>query len=99
MEAVHLSVEELTDIVLTDLSKIMNIKGDPEFSVISRFVDAMPQYVVGHQERVAIINEFTEKELQGVIITGSSYTGVGVPDCIDAGETAALKTIEFLLNN
>lgn len=99
MEAVHLSDEELTDIVLTDLSKIMKIKGNPEFSVISRFVDAMPQYVVGHQERVAIINEFTEKELQGVIITGSSYTGVGVPDCIDAGETAALKTIEFLLNN
>lgn len=96
--AVHLTDEELVDIVLNDLRKIVKIKGKPEFSVISRFENAMPQYVVGHNERITKLNTFIDSELPGVTITGSSYTGVGVPDCIDAGEKAAEKTMDYLMN-
>lgn len=96
-DAVHLSDDELIEIVLSDLRKIVKINGEPEFSIVSRFKDAMPQYVVGHKERMKKINEFIDHELKGVTIAGSSYTGVGVPDCIEAGEKVAKKSIEFLL--
>src|SRR5699024_9991250 len=57
-EAAYLPDDELVEIVLKDLRKLMNIKGMPEFSVISRFQNGMPQYAVGHKERVEIMNTF-----------------------------------------
>lgn len=94
--AVHLSDEELIDIVTEDLRTLIKIKGEPDFAVVSRFQEAMPQYTVGHNERMEQINSFTEQQLPGVSIVGSSFTGVGVPDCIEAGEKAANQTIEFI---
>lgn len=95
-EAVNLPDEQLIEIVKEDLSKLVTIKGKEDFAVISRFKEAMPQYTVGHQERLAQINAFLEKELPGVFIRGSSFTGVGVPDCIAAGEQAAEEAIQYL---
>ncbi|WP_164669554.1 protoporphyrinogen oxidase [Virgibacillus doumboii] len=93
---VDLSDREITDIVLGDLKKTMNIKQDPEFSVISRWKNAMPQYTVGHNERISHIRDQVNRELPGVYLAGSSYEGVGVPDCIGQGEKAVEEVLEFL---
>ena len=46
----------------------------------------MPQYEVGHRERVARIRSGLPA---GIFVTGSAYDGVGIPDCVRAaGETA-----------
>ena len=50
---VDLSDDEIVKIVLDDLAKTMNITMDPELVVVSRWNDAMPQYTVGHKERMA----------------------------------------------
>ena len=97
--AVDLSDDELVNVVLSDLRKITTIDGEPEFFVVTRFKNAMPQYVVGHNERIKELNDFIESELPGVTLAGSSYTGVGVPDCIESGEKAAAQTIEYLNAN
>ncbi|RYG72631.1 protoporphyrinogen oxidase [Lentibacillus lipolyticus] len=93
---VNLSDEEITDIVLNDLNKTMNITQKPEFSVISRWTNAMPQYTVGHTERLANVRKSMHKELPGVFIAGSSYEGVGIPDCIGQGEQAVADVLQFL---
>jgi oxygen-dependent protoporphyrinogen oxidase len=52
----------------------------------------MPQYKVGHLDRVtAIENEL--KKLPGLTLAGNSYRGAGIPDCIRSGETAAENLI------
>ena len=93
---VDLSDEEITDIVLKDLNKIMKIKAKPEFSIITRYKNARPQYNVGHLERVAELRANTSKELPGIFLTGSSYDGVGIPDCIQHGEQSATDVLAFL---
>lgn len=97
-EVVHLSDDEIVQIVLHDLkkSKTIKIKGDPLFSVITRFKNVMPQYTVGHVERINNIREKLNSELQGVFIAGSSYEGVGVPDCIDQGKKAVEEVMTYL---
>ncbi len=91
--------KELTDIVLQDLEKTMDIDQKPEFAVVSRWQEAMPQYTVGHKQRLQKINEFMSKELPGVYLAGSSYGGAGLPDCIDQGEQAAAHVINHVLNH
>ncbi|MBY7143057.1 protoporphyrinogen oxidase [Virgibacillus sp. NKC19-3] len=93
---VDMSDAELTEMVLKDLRKTMKIKSVPEFSVITRWKDARPQYTVGHLERITAIRNQTRTHLPGVILTGSSYDGVGIPDCIDQGEKSAREVVEFL---
>ncbi|WP_077623113.1 protoporphyrinogen oxidase [Sediminibacillus massiliensis] len=93
---VDLSDQEIVDIVLHDLKKIMTINGDPEFFIVSRWKDAMPQYSVGHKQRLNYIREKMSQELPGVFLAGSSYEGIGIPDCIDQGEAAVEKTLNFL---
>lgn len=95
-EAVNLSDEEIMNIVLNDLNKTMNITDKPLFHVISRWKKSMPQYTVGHKERMKVVKEALDKELPGVYLAGSSFEGVGVPDCIDQGIGAMKKVLDFI---
>lgn len=95
-EIVTLSDEDIISIVLQDLNKVMDIEGDPEFSVVTRWQNKMPQYTVGHQKIVAQVREQMKKELPGIFLAGSSYDGVGIPDCIGSAETAVQQAIEII---
>jgi oxygen-dependent protoporphyrinogen oxidase len=48
----------------------------------------MPQYEVGHLERIAKI-EHESSKVGGLTLAGNSYRGAGIPDCIKSGEAAA----------
>ncbi|MCM3725608.1 protoporphyrinogen oxidase [Neobacillus cucumis] len=93
---VDLSDDQIIKIVLDDLKRTMNITLNPDFSIVSRWKKSMPQYTVGHKQRLAKIQEQMKKELPGVFLAGASYGGVGVPDCIDQGEAAVQNVLEFL---
>lgn len=95
-EVVQLSDEEIVDIVLKDMKKTMNIRKKPLFHVVTRWNKIMPQYTVGHRERVAKLKEQVAEHLPGVFLTGSSYEGVGVPDCIDQAEKSVAHVIDYL---
>lgn len=96
---VDLSDDQIIKIVLEDLSKTMDISMDPDFAVVSRWNKAMPQYTVGHKERIATIRKHVAEELPGVFLAGSSYEGIGVPDCIDQGEAAVQHVLDYLKLN
>jgi oxygen-dependent protoporphyrinogen oxidase len=93
---VDLSDDQIIKIVLEDLKKTMDITLDPDFTIVSRWKNSMPQYTVGHKQRLETINEHLKRELPGVVLAGSSYGGVGVPDCIDQGEAAVKTVLEYL---
>jgi protoporphyrinogen/coproporphyrinogen III oxidase len=96
---VDLSDDRIIKIVLDDLSKTMDITMKPDFAIVSRWKDSMPQYTVGHKQRLETIQNQVKSELPGVFLAGASYGGVGVPDCIDQGEAAVKGVLEYLKVN
>ncbi|UOQ43493.1 protoporphyrinogen oxidase [Halobacillus salinarum] len=95
-EVVNLSDDELKDIVLKDLNKTMNITKAPEFSVVSRWRNAMPQYTIGHKDQLDKIEAKMRTELPGVYLAGGGFRGIGLPDCIDQGEAAVNHVLNYL---
>ena len=76
---------ELLPLVLEHLRPLLRIEGEPVFCDIAHWPRTMPQYHVGHQERVARI-EARLALLPGLKMAGSAFRGVGLPDCIHGGE-------------
>lgn len=95
-EAVDLSDEEIVELVLKDLNKTMNITVKPEFHIVTRWKKAMPQYTVGHLQKIQMVKENLSKELPGVFLAGGSFEGVGIPGCIDQAEAAVGKVLNYL---
>ena len=93
---VDLSDDQIIKIVLDDLNKTMEITMKPDFAIVSRWKNSMPQYTVGHKKRLETILAHVKTELPGVFLAGASYGGVGVPDCIDQGEAAVKAVLDYL---
>src|SRR5699024_6501799 len=93
---VDLSDEEITDIVLKDLKRTMKIKGEPEFTVVTRWKNIMPQYTIGHKERIEKVRNVVAVQLPGVFLAGSAYEVVGIPDCIGEGEKAVDEVLSYV---
>ena len=74
--------------VNAELRSIFGMKADPMFSEVITYNNAMPQYHVGHLDRVAAIESLVEKHA-GLHLAGSAYHGVGIPDSIASGQAAA----------
>lgn len=86
---------ELVSTVLKEVSKIIGIKREPIFSVVSQHSQAMAQYLVGHTKLVSEIDRYVEDFL-GLALAGNAYHGIGIPDCINSGQKAALKLLNEL---
>lgn len=79
---------DLVTRIEADLRELLRIKEKPLFSEVSKWERSMPQYEVGHLDRIAQIEG---TEVPGLTLAGNSYRGAGIPDCIRSGETAAEK--------
>jgi oxygen-dependent protoporphyrinogen oxidase len=78
----------LRALTLDALTKLLRIRGEPCYCNIAHWPDTMPQYHVGHRELVAKIDARVAA-MPNLILAGSAYRGVGVPECIHGGEQAA----------
>lgn len=84
----HLDDEALVQTVREELHSTLGVTGEPDFSIVVRYPRAMPQYTVGHLDRVARIEALTNNHSR-LQLAGNAYHGVGVPDAIFSGEQAA----------
>lgn len=84
---------DLIQLCQADLVPLLGIENAPVFATISKHTQAMAQYQVGHQDVVDDIERLT-RELQGLALAGNGYHGIGIPDCIRSGETAAISLLE-----
>jgi oxygen-dependent protoporphyrinogen oxidase len=82
-----LSDDEVQKRVETDLRAIMGITASPSFTRIFRHDKAIPQYTVGHGARLAALEEKAAAH-PGLFLTGNSYRGIGLNDCV----AAAIRT-------
>ncbi|MFC1420856.1 protoporphyrinogen oxidase [Streptacidiphilus cavernicola] len=79
---------ELVARSLRDLGTAAGIAAAPYASTVTRWRGGLPQYPVGHLDRVARIGRLTA-ELPGLALCGAAYQGVGIPACIASGWRAA----------
>lgn len=78
----------LTELARQELRDLMGITAAPVLTRIFRWPQAMPQYTLGHLQRLGRI-EAARANHPGLFLAGQSYRGVGIPDCIQSGEQAA----------
>ena len=87
--------EALEAQVREDLEALLGISGTPILCRTTRYPDCMPQYNVGHLDRVERI-EARLQQFPTLALAGKSYRGVGIADCIASGEAAAEGMVEHL---
>ena len=94
-ELLGLRDAELESLVAEELGELLGLEGAPQRSLVVRWQGVMPQYHVGHLERIARIDAFAA-EMPGLELAGNAYRGVGIPQCVASGEGAAGRTLEYL---
>lgn len=91
----RLDEPEIVSIVRDELRDIMGISAEPLFTRVYQWEKSMPQYTIGHGEKLQRIEERLSAH-PGLFIAGSSYQGIGISDCIKGGEQAAMGALEFI---
>jgi oxygen-dependent protoporphyrinogen oxidase len=94
-ELLDLPDAELRRIALDELADLLRITGKPLTIDIARWPRSMPQYHVGHLDRVARI-EMLAAVLPTFALAGNAYRGVGIPQCIASGQAAAERIVSAL---
>lgn len=79
--------------VRADLSRILGADPEPAAGRVYRWPASNPQYNVGHQALLARLEEGLSA-YPGLLLAGSSYRGVGIPDCVRSGSEAARRVLE-----
>ncbi|GAA2630262.1 protoporphyrinogen oxidase [Streptomyces axinellae] len=79
---------ELAELSLADLRTATGLAAAPVDSLVTRWYDGLPQYPVGHLERVADV-EAAVAAVPGLALAGAAYEGVGIPACVASGRRAA----------
>jgi protoporphyrinogen/coproporphyrinogen III oxidase len=79
---------EIVEIVRRELREILSLTAEPRFARVFKWHDAMAQYEVGHLLRIARL-EMHMQRFPGLRLTGNTYHGIGIPDCVRLGRDAA----------
>lgn len=87
-ELAEMDAGQLVPLVLDRLNKLLGVKGSPTYQNVAHWPGTMPQYHVGHRQLVTRIDSRAAK-LPGLALAGNAFLGVGLPQCIHSGETAA----------
>jgi protoporphyrinogen/coproporphyrinogen III oxidase len=87
--------EELVDVALDDLADAIGLSVRPVDAHVQRWGGGLPQYAVGHLDRVATIRSDVAR-MPGLAICGAAYDGIGIPACIASGHRAAAEALAGL---
>ncbi len=89
-EMLKLSDDELVRVAREELAELLNVSGNPIVTDVARWLQSMPQYHVGHLDRVSRIEQLMAQH-PTIALAGNAYRGVGIPQCVAGGEAAAAR--------
>jgi oxygen-dependent protoporphyrinogen oxidase len=87
--------DDLASLADAELTEATGVRGAPVATRVTRWGGALPQYTVGHLDRVARIRATVATE-PGLAVCGAAYDGVGIPACVATARTAADQVLAFL---
>ena len=85
--------DALIHLARSEMGRIAGVSATPALARVFRWPQSMPQYVVGHRLRLERLGQLLARH-PGLALAGASYRGVGIPDCIASGWTAAGDALE-----
>ncbi len=88
--------EELIELAEREIADVLGVKGSPVFRDVTMQTRAMPQYHVGHRQRIERIRRHLDPH-ESLAIAGSAIDGVGVPGCIESGERASERVVKAVV--
>ncbi len=94
-EALHASEEELLRTVGQENAAVLGITGTPVVHHLERYARALPQYNLGHTQRLQTIREDLAR-LPGVFLAGNYLEGPSIGNCVDVAFRTAAAVTEFL---
>ena len=94
-EMFNLDDEQMEQVVRQELAALLGVQTAPLFSRIARYPQSMPQYLVGHLNRIAEIEQRVATH-PGLALAGNAYRGVGIADCVRSGEAAATAVVDHV---
>jgi len=86
---------DLADLAAAELADATGMTAGPVARRVTRWGGALPQYNVGHLERVAAIRAAVAAE-PGLAVAGAAYDGVGIPACVATAQAATRQVLEYL---
>jgi protoporphyrinogen/coproporphyrinogen III oxidase len=86
---------DLAALAAADLTTATGVRGEPVETRVTRWGGGLPQYSVGHQDRVARIRAGVASQ-PGLAVCGAAYDGVGIPACIATARLAADQVLGYL---
>jgi oxygen-dependent protoporphyrinogen oxidase len=86
---------ELAALAMADLAAATGVAGQPADVRVTRWGGGLPQYSVGHLDRVARIRAGVAG-LPGIAVCGAAYDGVGIPACIASAQLAVEQVLAYL---
>jgi protoporphyrinogen/coproporphyrinogen III oxidase len=95
-EMVDWNDDQLLCAVTAELRHVMGVRGNPIFQRIVRWSKAIPQYMVGHLDRVAWIQQRASGH-PSLFLAGNAYGGVALNDCVERGSVLARRVAQFLI--
>ncbi len=94
-DTINLDDRAIIDMANDSLSALLGIIGKPIMSRVYRWPMGMPQYTIGHSQRVdAIMSKL--KEHKGIFVTGAWINGVGVPNCVSNSSKVATEVVDYI---
>ena len=76
----HLNDEELSELAVKEIQRIMSFSTQPEWVRINRLIHCMPQYNVGHRAGIKAVREHVAKHYPNLHLIGTPFDGIGIPD-------------------
>ena len=86
----------LLSAVRAEFKRMMGIAAVPVFHHIVRWDRAIPQYHLGHLDRVAWIDERVRASHSGLFLAGNAFHGVAMNDCTEQAEVLSLEVKNLL---
>ncbi|GAA3538111.1 protoporphyrinogen oxidase [Nonomuraea rosea] len=86
---------ELVSLAMAEMGDVMGVRGLPLDSRVTRWGGALPQYNVGHLDRVARVRSAVALQ-PGLALCGAAYDGIGIPACVGTARTAAARILDHL---
>jgi len=94
-EMMQLSDDDMIAAAREEFRALLGVNAAPGLTEVQRWSASMPQYAVGHLDRVAQI-EAAAAPIPNLFLAGAAYRGVGIPDCVRSGEAAAEAAFDRL---
>ena len=86
---------DLAELAAAELADTIGTAKRPIAWRVTRWGGGLPQYNVGHLDRVARIRA-SVAEQPGLAVAGAAYDGIGIPACIATARSAAAQVTEYL---